>query len=54
MKPGEIITSVNQQPVSNPKQFRDALSKADLKKGIIINLLSGNSARFEILKQGAE
>ena len=54
IKPGEIITAVNQQPISNPKQFRDALTKADLKRGIIINLLSGNSARFEILKQGAE
>jgi len=54
IKPGEIITAVNQQPISNPKQFRDALGKADLKKGIVINLLSGGSARFEILKQGTE
>jgi serine protease Do len=50
-KPGDIITSVNQQPVSTSKQFQDALQKADLKKGIIINLVSANTARFEILKE---
>jgi serine protease Do len=50
IKPGDIITSVDKQSVGNPKQFRDALKKADLKKGVMLNLLSGNTARFEILK----
>lgn len=52
IKPGDVITSINQQPVTNPKQFRDALKKADLKKGVIVNLVSGDTARFEILKEG--
>jgi len=51
IKPGDIITSINQQAVANPKQFREALKKADLKKGVIITLVSKNTARFEILKE---
>jgi S1-C subfamily serine protease len=52
LRPGDIITSLNQQPVANPKQFRDAVKKADLKKGVIVNFISANAARFEVLKQG--
>lgn len=51
IKPGDIITAVDQKPVLNPKQFREALKKADLKKGIPISLVSGDTARFEILKE---
>lgn len=52
LKPGDIITSINQQPISNRKQFQTALEKADLKKGVLVNLISGNTARFEILTAG--
>ena len=54
LKPGDVITSLNQQAVSNTKQFRDVLRKADLKKGIIVNVVSGKTARFEVLKQGED
>ncbi len=54
LKAGDVITSLNQQPVTNSKQFREALRKADLKKGIIVNVVSGRTARFEVLKQGEE
>jgi serine protease Do len=50
LKPGDVITSINQQPVRTPKQFHDALKAADLKAGLLVNLISGNTARFEILK----
>jgi Do/DeqQ family serine protease len=50
IKPGDIVTSINQQPINNRKQFQAAVEKADLKKGVLVNLLSGNVARFEILK----
>ena len=53
LKPGDIITALNQQSVTNTKQFRDVLRKADLKKGVIINFISGSTARFEVLKQEA-
>ncbi len=54
IKPGEVITAVNQQAVTTPKQFRDALKKADLKKGVLVTLLSASATRFEILKPGAD
>ena len=50
IKPGDIITAVDHRSVSDPKEFRDALKKADLKKGILLDVLSGKTARFEILK----
>ncbi|HEY5914899.1 MAG TPA: trypsin-like peptidase domain-containing protein [Verrucomicrobiae bacterium] len=50
LKPGDIITSVNQQPVSSKKQFDAALKKADPKQGVLINLVSDKTARFEIIK----
>lgn len=54
IRPGDVITAVNHQEVATLKQFRDALKKADLKKGVIVNLQSGDTARFEILKEGDE
>ena len=54
IKPGDVVTAVNQQPVSNVKQFHEALKKADVKKGVILNLLSGDVARFEILRLGSD
>jgi len=51
IKPGDIITAVDQKPVLNPKQFHEALKKADLKKGVPISLVSGDTSRFEILKE---
>jgi serine protease Do len=50
IRPGDIVTSVNQQPVGTRKQFETAVDKADLKKGVLLNLISGSTARFEILK----
>jgi serine protease Do len=54
IKPGDIITALGSQTVGSPKQFADALKKADLKKGVIVHLVTGNVASFEILKEGAE
>jgi serine protease Do len=54
IKPGDIITSVNQQAVASPRQFRDALKGADLKKGVAVKLLSGGTARVEVLKEAGD
>jgi len=54
IKPGDIITSLDHQPIADSKQFREAVKKADLKKGVLVNLVSGNTARFEILKEGGD
>ncbi|HEX4646407.1 MAG TPA: trypsin-like peptidase domain-containing protein [Verrucomicrobiae bacterium] len=54
IKRGDVITSVNEQPVTNLQQFNEALRKADTKKGVMVTLVSGGARRFEILKQGEE
>jgi serine protease Do len=54
IRPGDIITAVNQQSVTSPKQFREASKAGSLKKGIVLNLVRGKTARFEVLKQGDE
>jgi serine protease Do len=54
IRPGDIITGVNQKSVANPKQFREALKTASLKKGIVLNIVSGKTAHFEVLKVGEE
>jgi serine protease Do len=51
IKAGDIITSVNQQAVASPQQFRDALKGADLKKGVAFKLVSGKVARVEVLRE---
>ena len=54
LQAGDIITEVNQQAVTTPKEFREALKNADLKKGVIINFTSRGTGRFEILKESGE
>jgi len=50
IRPGDVVTAVNQQPVGSRKQYQAELDKADVKKGVVLNVISGNIARFEILK----
>ena len=54
IKPGDIITEVNQKAVTTSKQFKDALKDADPKKGIIVNLISKGVSKFEVLKESGE
>ena len=54
IKPGDIITEVNQKAVTTGKQFKDALKDANPKKGIIVNLISKGVSKFEVLKETGE
>ena len=54
IRPGDIITSINQQPVSTVGQYSNALAQADFARGVLMNLISGDTARFEILKPADE
>ena len=54
IKPGDLITGINQQPIANPKQFHAALKRADLKKGVLLNLTSRDESWFEILRADGE
>jgi serine protease Do len=54
IKPGDVITAINHQPVTRVREFHSALRGADLKKGVLLDLVSGGTARFEILKDKSE
>jgi len=54
LQAGDIITEVNQRPVRTPKEFREALQGADLKRGVIVNFISRGTGKFEILKDSGE
>lgn len=51
MKPGDIITEVNRQPVTNLRQFREVMKTADKKKGVVINFISKGTKRFTVLRE---
>jgi serine protease Do len=51
LRAGDIITSINQQPTTSPAEFKEAIKHVNLRKGVLINLVSSKTARFEILKQ---
>jgi serine protease Do len=48
---GDIITEVNQKTVANAKEFQESLKKADLKKGVVINVTSKGTSKFKVLKK---
>ena len=55
IKPGDLITGLRtfgnkSRSINSPAQFTDALKSADLKKGVILQLMTGDAARFEVLK----
>ena len=54
LRAGDIITMVNNQPVSNTREFNNAIKNSDLKKGVIINYTSRGTGRFEVLKEEGE
>ncbi len=54
LRPGDIITSVNQTPVANPKQFRDALENTPPGRGVQVNFKRAGKSRFETLKEGSD
>lgn len=54
IKPGDVITEINHQPVATPREFRAAVQSANIEKGVILNLVNGKTSRFEILKKSDE
>jgi serine protease Do len=50
IKPGDVITEINRQRVSTSRQFRDAVNSADLKRGLMINLVREGASMFVVLK----
>lgn len=50
LRAGDVITSIDEQPTNNPKQFNAALKKADLRRGVLMNFISSSTPRFEVIK----
>jgi len=50
IQPGDVITKINRQAVTNLRQFRQALKDADAKKGIMLDVISNGSSRLIILQ----
>jgi serine protease Do len=51
---GDIITEINEISVSTLSDYRNALRKADLKKGVIANLISQGVSKFVLLKDAGD
>ena len=47
---GDVITEVDGKPVANVQSFRDALTKADPRRGILLDLDRKGSKTFAVLK----
>ena len=54
LRSGDVITEVNHLNIATPKQFREAIRNGDSKKGVVVNLISGGTSRFEILKDSGD
>jgi serine protease Do len=54
IKEGDIITEVNHKRVTTPREFRDALKAADLKKGVMIKLTGEGGRSFVLLKDSGD
>jgi serine protease Do len=51
---GDIITEVNHNPVASLRDFRAAVKGADLKKGVLLNLVREGVSRLVVLKELAD
>ncbi len=52
IKPRDIITEVNRKPVSNVREFSEALKATGPKQAAMISLLSSGASKFVLLKDG--
>lgn len=54
VRPGDLITDVNGASVNTLREYRAALREADLKQGVMINLLREGVHRFVLVKESGE
>jgi serine protease Do len=54
LRPGDVITEVDTNPVNTPKEFLNAVKNADPKKGALIIFSSRGTSKSEILKESGE
>ena len=49
---GMLIERVNKQPVSTPKEFKDAMQHASLKNGLIFQVRTSLGTRLLAIRKG--
>jgi S1-C subfamily serine protease len=49
----DVITEVDGKPVTDVKSFREALNKADPKRGVLLYLDRKGSKTFAVIKAGS-
>jgi serine protease Do len=49
IKPGDIITDINHEPVRSPKEFQAEVSKA--KGRVLVSFIRDGTPQFEVLKE---
>ena len=50
LQQGDVVTQVSRVPVSSVEEFRAAVKKADLEKGLMLLVKSSEGSRFVVLK----
>jgi serine protease Do len=50
LRPGDVITELDQKPVTSVKQFNETLKQTDPAKGLVVHFLSDGTRRFEFLR----
>ncbi|MEO6437284.1 MAG: trypsin-like peptidase domain-containing protein [Tepidisphaeraceae bacterium] len=51
LRPGDVITEIGKTPVANAKEAREALTKADLAKGVRLYVVSRDGSRFVFVQK---
>jgi serine protease Do len=47
----DVITSIDDRPMTSAQEFLEAMREVDVKKGTVIHFISEGTAKFEILKE---
>lgn len=53
-QPGDIITEVNHEDVTTPKEFHEAVKQGDLKAGVLLNYVRDGQGGFRALREKSE
>jgi serine protease Do len=51
IQPGDVITHIDDKAIKSVKQFRDAMSSGNLKRGIVVRFVTEGTDRMAILRE---
>lgn len=54
IQPGDVITEINQESVATLKDYKSATKHLDLKKGVVLSVVSQGVSRLVVLKDAGE